>query len=190
LAAEQPRFKIPFCNTEHLLIEPVSFLKTPESNFQNRESKNEDIHIHSLKYITMASNPALSELVSPTDASPSSNPAAAPSATIVPTHFQHKTTSAAPTHNYLDTSQPSLNSQPIELDSTPLESPVTTSRQGSWKIPASGLGKQVIPGQKVTDKVVDPQRQKDPAVLSAPPETPAAEEFEAARIVEGLATPS
>jgi hypothetical protein len=127
-------------------------------------------------------NPTISP---PTDAagsaSPGSNPVAAPSATIVPTHFPHRTTTAAPRHPFLDTAIQPLNTVPIELDSTPV-SPV--SRSGSWKTPGSieqvtgADGKRILGDSAKKDDLVK-ERLRDPAVLAAPPEGPDAEDFEA-----------
>jgi len=138
----------------------------------------------------------MDEAVSPTDfISPSSNPAAAASSTIVPTHFQHKTTSAAPVKSYIDTAQPSLNPVPIELDSTPLTTPV--SRHGSWKVASKlasedpGIDALIQQGEGIPKvKKIDELRKNNPAVMAGPPEEPGPEEFEAAKLGEGLVTPS
>jgi len=130
--------------------------------------------------------PTIDTIVSPTDPTPSSNPAAAPSATIVPTHFPHKTTSAAPVKAFIDTSQPALNPTPVELDSTPVSSPV--SRPGSWKIPTGGSGLK----HEILDDKKEPadERKQDPAILDSPPEEPGAAQFEAVIGEDGLETPS
>jgi len=144
----------------------------------------------------MVSPPNPDDIVSPTDTiSPSSNPAAAPSNTITPTHFQHKTMSAAVVHPYIDTAQPPLNSVPIELDSTPLSTPV--SRHGSWKTQSNLRSEEpIIDGliqagdAEPKIKKADELRQDNPAVLAGPPDIPAAEDFEAAKLGDGLVTPS
>jgi hypothetical protein len=149
----------------------------------------------------------------PLDSSPSSNPAAAASASITPTHFQHRTTNAAPVHTHIDTAMPALNAAPIELDSTPVSSPV--SRSGSWKTgfganrsppsapsaaageataegAAAGKGKgKPIPVENVKGAAVAVREggkslaADDPAVMSGPPGTPAAEDFEVVELRQG-----
>ena len=116
--------------------------------------------------------------------SPTSNPAAAASSTIVPTHFPHKPQVAAPVHPFIDTAKPAMNSVPVELDSTPVSSPIanTNIRTQSWKEGPDGLAK-VIAGRerlKVDDR----------AVMDQPPGTPGAEDFQAVQGEDGLETPS
>jgi hypothetical protein len=139
----------------------------------------------------MADPSAAGDIASPSDyISPSSNPTAAASSTITPTHFQHKTTTAAPVHAFIDTAQPSLNSVPIELDSTPLSTPV--SRSGSWKIPGNLQQPPAIDGLVQDDSVMkklEDLRKENPAVLPGPPEEPGPEEFEAATLGDQMVTP-
>jgi hypothetical protein len=132
----------------------------------------------------------------PLTSAPSSNPAAAASASITPTHFQHRTTNAAPVHTHIDTAIPALNSTPIELDSTPV-SPV--SRSGSWKATIEaklqlanaaqmGSGKPVenVKGAAVAVREAGKRlAADDPAVMSGPPGTPAAEDFEVVELQHG-----
>lgn len=116
--------------------------------------------------------------------SPTSNPAASASATIVPTHFPHKPQVAAPVHPFIDTAKPAMNSVPIELDSTPVTSPVgnTNIRTPSWKVGVDGLAAVVAGKERLK---VD-----DRAVMDKPPGTPAAEDFQAVQAEGGLETPS
>jgi hypothetical protein len=149
--------------------------------------------------------PARDDTVSAPDAiSPSSNPAAAASRTVVPTHFQHQPRGAAPVHAFLDTALPSLNATPLELDSTPVTSPVVANagvaaavaRRASWKLRGSAAlaaaGKAgYLPGRDgdVEDGELGEEeaakarlKANDPAVLDGPLGTPNAEDFEAAKL--------
>ncbi|KAF2674928.1 hypothetical protein BT63DRAFT_24258 [Microthyrium microscopicum] len=125
--------------------------------------------------------------VSPPDPkSPSSIQSPAP--TIVPTHFPHKPTGNAPVHPFLDTATPAINSVPIELDSTPLNSPIT-QQGGTWKNKLPNLASLAakpaqIPGQ-IAEKVkeVSKHTQDDPAVMPAPPGTPGPEDFRASDLM-------
>jgi hypothetical protein len=129
---------------------------------------------------------------SPDVISPSSNPSAAPSASIVPTHFPHKPPSAAPVHPFIDTAKTPLNAVPIELDSTPVTSPVAGpgSRMSSWKTSAPlrpGQATSVEEGVGVAGGArigVD-----DQAVLDGPMDVPDAQEFEAVKDEQGQETP-
>jgi hypothetical protein len=144
------------------------------------------------------------DTVSPPDAiSPSSNPAAAPSRTVVPTHFPHQPPTAAPVHPFLDTALPALNPAPLELDGTPVSSPITAAfiaRRASWKpvsVAAAALSTGTGKGAgRANDAELedDPEAKEcaaaarlkaaDPAVMVGPPGTPNAEEFEAAKVGE------
>jgi hypothetical protein len=133
-------------------------------------------------------------MVSPPDViSPSSNPSAAPSASIVPTHFAHKPPSAAPVHPFIDTAKPPLNSVPIELDATPVTSPVAGpgSRTQSWKTsapprPGEAMSTEGAVGVTAGARIgVD-----DQAVLDGPLNVPGAQDFEAVKGEEGQETPS
>jgi hypothetical protein len=76
-----------------------------------------------------------------------------------------------------------MNTVPIELDSTPVTSPVgaTNIRSQSWKIGPDG---QPIPAVASRLKV------DDRAVMDQPPGTPAAEDFEAVNAEGAAETPS
>jgi len=135
------------------------------------------------------------------------------SPTAVSPPIKHTTTNATPTNRYLDTGVAPLNSNPIELDSTPV-SPVI--RKESWKSKAadmpsgrfSGGGGRVIgpdedeeayeefSGEKGGNEVVREKRKKllaerlrDPAVLVDIPPTPKAEEYEMAEEAMNEGTP-
>jgi hypothetical protein len=153
--------------------------------------------------------PARDDTVSPPDAiSPSSNPAAAASRTVVPTHFPHQPSAAAPVHPFLDTALPPLNAAPLELDSTPVTSPTAAAgqeqagiaaaiaRRASWKMrgaAAAGAAAERAgypPGREVEAEEEEGDEKArlkahDPAVLDGPLDTPNAEDFEAAKAGEG-----
>jgi hypothetical protein len=59
-----------------------------------------------------------------------------------PTHVKHTTTNATPTHPFIDTTISSINTNPVELDSTPV-SPV--ARKESWKIKGQAAAATVSP---------------------------------------------
>jgi hypothetical protein len=123
--------------------------------------------------------------------SPSSNPQAAPSATITPTHFQHRTTTAAPVHPLIDTATPAINTVPIELDSTPVSTPVARDH-GKWNIRSAIQGAVAGAEKKVGEALghdASKLRADDAAVMAGPPGSPGPEDFEAAK-VDGAITPS
>ncbi|KAF2728273.1 hypothetical protein EJ04DRAFT_504313 [Polyplosphaeria fusca] len=121
--------------------------------------------------------------------------------------FQHKTTSAAPVHAFLETSHPAINPSPVEIDGTAaVPSSHHTSTTDSAKpdsIVSPGLGEEQdieseflgeggLPvGREVREKreAELAKRARDPAVLVDIPKEPNAEEVEAARSAEGTVTP-
>jgi hypothetical protein len=142
-----------------------------------------------------AALPARDDTVSSPDAiSPSSNPAAAASRTVVPTHFPHQPLAAAPVHAFLDTALPPLNVAPLELDSTPVVSPTVVApiggiaaRRPSWKARAAGQQGAAAPEKGGgEDGVEDLEKARlkadDPAVLNGPLDTPNADDFKAALV--------
>jgi hypothetical protein len=150
--------------------------------------------------------PAGDDTVSPPDAiSPSSNPAAAASRTVVPTHFPHQPRAAAPVHAFLDTALPPLNAAPLELDSTPVTSPTVANpeaaagmaaviaRRASWKMRGAAAARAAAEkagyaaeGGEDEAEGEDAEKARlkanDPAVLDGPLGTPNAEDFEAAKV--------
>ncbi|KAF2436699.1 hypothetical protein EJ08DRAFT_711805 [Tothia fuscella] len=113
-------------------------------------------------------------------------------------YIKHTTTNAAPANPYIDTTINSINTAPVELDSTPV-SPVT--RKQSWKAPTTVGGASTVSpdeeeetyaelsgevggngvGREKRKKLLA-ARSKDPAVLVDLPQTPRAEEYEVATV--------
>jgi len=101
---------------------------------------------------------------------------------------KHTTTNAAPTHEFIDTTVAPINTNPVELDSTPV-SPIV--RKEGWK-PSKIVSPNEeedeaygeLTGEKGGNEVVREKRKqllaersKDPAVLVDIPPTPRAEEY-------------
>jgi hypothetical protein len=59
-----------------------------------------------------------------------------------PTKVKHTTTNATPTHPFIDTTISSINTNPVELDSTPV-SPV--ARKESWHVKGQAAAATVSP---------------------------------------------
>jgi len=102
--------------------------------------------------------------------------------------FPHQPTTSAAVQSFIDTSQPALNSVPIELDSTPLISPSKeggeqqTSLLGNIADSLGAKVKEVVGNVKVTGgggSMSSVKSEHNPAVLSGPVDEPAAEDFEA-----------
>jgi hypothetical protein len=113
----------------------------------------------------------------------------APSSTITPTHFQHKTQNAAPVNSLIDTATPAINTVPIELDSTPIDSPV--KGDGGPSNLKSAIKGVVAGAEKKVAAVLDSSKLKadSAATMAGPPGTPGPEDFEAAKI-DAAVTPS
>jgi len=123
---------------------------------------------------------------------------AAPDSGIAPpgTFVKHTTSSAAPLHPFIDTTQPPINpGEPVELDSTPV-SPV--ARKDSWKTRSAGVvttpGADEVAYDELSGatganesmrqkrKELLRERQKDPSVLVDIPNTPGPEEYGIAEV--------
>jgi hypothetical protein len=107
--------------------------------------------------------------------------------------FPHHPTTSAAVQSFIDTSQPALNSVPIELDSTPLTNPLEGQMTGLLG-QVTGKVKEAV--GNVKEKIGESASKgnkgiNDPAILNGPVDEPAAEDFEAVqgedKIVETVA---